>query len=154
MLFIKSPKQSLETYCFWSVLIMSPDRQCRVTYCFSSVSLLLWHPQRSWGDVLLFYVSFFSYFYYSSTHFVHRVSKNWVIQYCWNYNIMRTPIWSCAPCHGMVKDGRRFHGNNTNAKKIRVVQTGRNSTGMLTGMCWFPVWLWNFQNGCRYHGNS
>ena len=52
------------------------------------------------------------------------------------------------------QDGCRFHGNCKNPKIVKVFQTGRNSTGMVTGMRWFAVWLWNFQNGCRYHGNS
>ena len=42
-------------------------------------------------------------YYSSSTLFVHTVSRNCMDQCWWNYTIMWTSIWSCAPDFGMVK---------------------------------------------------
>ena len=37
-----------------------------------------------------------SYFFYSSTHFVHAISRNWIKGSSWNYVIMWSTKWNCA----------------------------------------------------------
>ena len=77
--FDQSINQTIDQLIDWSIMITNLQstntRIFSVEFMkektFNSLRVSLWHPQRSWGDILLFYVSFcFFYFYYfSSTHF-------------------------------------------------------------------------------------
>ena len=115
----QSINQTIDQLIDWSIMITNLQstntRIFSVEFMkektFNSLRVSLWHPQRSWGDILLFYVSFFSFYFYSSTHFVHAISRNWSDPCWWNYTIIWTAMWSCARDIGMVKNGRRYHGN-------------------------------------------
>ena len=123
--FDQSINQTIDQLIDWSIMITNLQstntRIFSVEFMkektFNSLRVSLWHPQRSWGDILLFYVSFFSFYFYSSTHFVHAISRNWSDPCWWNYTIIWTAMWSCARDIGMVKNGRRYHGNKKNVKK-------------------------------------
>ena len=54
----------------WLPLAWQWGDEGAIRYC-QQLQIQLWHPKRSLGDILLFYVSFCFYFYYyfSSTHF-------------------------------------------------------------------------------------
>jgi hypothetical protein len=56
--------------------------------------------------------SYYSYYYYSSTHFVHSISRRCLDQTLWNPVGISYAMWSCA-----VKGW--FFWNGQNAKKLK-----------------------------------
>ena len=105
-LVIKSPKQSLETYCF-----------CSVSYYYVTPNAVGWCIA-----ILRFFFTIIIIIIIIPHIYVRSISRRCLDQTLWNLVGISSAMWSCDVKGWFFQNGCRCHGNGQNAKTLKNIK--------------------------------